>query len=325
MKLRGPLLSVLLLATILLIQSVSPAAAQRRSNYTGDPEASQLITSDIDLFIRALDLIEEGADVRQTLRNEYIRKGSRGLRQYYWQNIRSIDRFAYIFERRRTAYDRIRSVRDALQEQRDDMRTAFRKLKQLYPDAVFPPVYFFVGSYVSAGGISGSGLLISVEMFSANTDMYTPLVSHELIHFQQTSPRPPRGRSRLLLEQAIREGSADYLGELISGRHINGRAHRYGDQHASELWPQFLDDRNLRRWGPWLFGGREVSRRGWPNDLGYYMGYKISEGLIEREGLTSANLRRLLRITDANALLARSGVADTWLEEDGVRRRSGED
>src|SRR5262249_40841833 len=105
------------------------------------------------------------------------------------------------------------------------------RLHELYPAAVFPNVYFVIGRMSSAGTSSESGLLIGAEMFGRTLDMPSSeltewhrqvlknmdelpgVVAHELIHFEQKIPEPVN-----LLGAAIQEGSADFLGELISGQ-----------------------------------------------------------------------------------------------------------
>ena len=107
-------------------------------------------------------------------------------------------------------------------------------MKDLYPEAVFPDVYIVIGRLTSGGTTSDRGLLIGAEMNGRTPGMpveelndwlkqvITPvdriphIIAHELIHFEQKY-----GGSEVLLVQSIREGSADFLAELISGRHIN--------------------------------------------------------------------------------------------------------
>src|SRR5260370_23867842 len=102
----------------------------------------------------------------------------------------------------------------------------------------------------SAGTTSSNALLIGLEMNARNDS--TPLdeltdweravtgrieklpniVAHELIHIQQS-----RGSGqRTLLLQALNEGAADFLGEMISGGIINEMQRTYGNAHEQPLW-----------------------------------------------------------------------------------------
>jgi hypothetical protein len=87
----------------------------------------------------------------------------------------------------------------------------YQALKELYPEATFPPVYFVVGRFNSGGTVSKKGLILGVEMMK-DLEGLVPLVAHELIHFQQKQPL----LGTTLLEQGVLEGGADFMGELIS-------------------------------------------------------------------------------------------------------------
>ena len=43
-----------------------------------------------------------------------------------------------------------------------------------------------------------------------------------------------------LLLQSLNEGSADFIGELISGEHINSTAFNYGEEHQDALCKEFV-------------------------------------------------------------------------------------
>ena len=63
-----------------------------------------------------------------------------------------------------------------------------------------------------------------------------PLVAHESIHFQQQYP--PQNS---LLCACLREGSADFIGELISGRLITRmqKTHEWANARERQLWEEF--------------------------------------------------------------------------------------
>jgi hypothetical protein len=50
----------------------------------------------------------------------------------------------------------------------------------------------------------------------------------------------------MLLAAAIQEGSADFIGELISGDALNKEVRAYGLQHEKELWAQFTKEMQAR-------------------------------------------------------------------------------
>jgi uncharacterized protein YjaZ len=127
-------------------------------------------------------------------------------------------------------------------------------------------------------------------------------VSHELIHFQQHYPSKP------LLEHSFMEGSADFVGELISGRQINNDAHRYGLAHEAELWKEFsahFDDTN---YFPWMYGRPTDGK---PNDLGYFIGYRIAQAYYNKASDKKQAIRDIITARDGHVreVLAMSGYA----------------
>jgi hypothetical protein len=173
---------------------------------------------------------------------------------------------------------------------KDQIRQSLVKLKGLYPKAVFPPVYFVIGALSSGGTSSNDGLIIGAEMYGRTANTPTEeldpwlltvikpvkevphIVAHELIHFQQDYD------GGTLLAASIKEGAADFLAELISGRHINQHVHAFADPQEKELWLEFRAKMNEKDYT----GGLYSSVKGRPNDLGYWMGYKITKAYYDQ-------------------------------------------
>lgn len=290
-----------------------------------DPDAARLVTSDIPAFWQAWDgaTLQDAAERFQRL---YIDPGSPGVQGFLPGRIVSGRHLAAAVAARPAFFAAIRQTTlaiDSSQALRQAVRTAFRRFEALYPDAVFPDVYFVIGRLNSGGTATASGLHIGVELYSRSED--TPLgelspweqavmgqpgdlphiVAHELIHFQQ----PPL-QDGTLLARALREGMADFIGELISGGHINRAAHAWGNARERELWEEFraaMDGTDVSRW---MYQGDRAGDR--PADLGYWMGYRISRALYERLPDREDAIRRLLGMTDPKALLRDSGYADRF-------------
>jgi uncharacterized protein YjaZ len=128
------------------------------------------------------------------------------------------------------------------------------------------------------------------------------IVAHELIHTLQGRRTGPH----TLLIDALDEGSADFLSELISGKRINNPAYAYGDAHETELWAKFRTQMDSSRTDDWL-GQGDRTAPGVPADLGYWMGYKISKAYYDKAANKQAAVREILLFTDANFFLRASG------------------
>ncbi|MGH7564272.1 MAG: hypothetical protein ACREK5_07595 [Gemmatimonadota bacterium] len=210
------------------------------------------------------------------------------------------------------------------------VRTTFTELDQIFPDAAFPAVYFFVGNLEAGGLTRPVGLLIAVETFgrTSQTDLgefqnghslqeltdLPHLVAHELAHFQQAlvqgveNYRAVYGDRQSLLALAIREGSADFLAELISGGHTNDRAHSYGMRHEDELWATFSEAMMQREPGDWMW--TRPANPAWPPDLGYFIGYRITQAYYEAAPDKARAVHEILGVTDYERFLESSGYAD---------------
>ena len=192
-----------------------------------DPDAARLVTSDIPNFWRVFDRasLTSAADLFQ---REYLDAGSLGLRDFTRSRIQTGRGLAATVAARPRYYAAIRENTMALDTTpgvRESIRKAFRGLKALSPESVFPDVYFLIGRLNSAGTTSSNGLLIGLEMNAR--DPGTPvdelsnweravtgqiatlphIVAHE--HSCSQSDRRPDARS-----QVLRKG-AD-LSELVS-------------------------------------------------------------------------------------------------------------
>ena len=196
-------------------------------------------------------------------------------------------------------------------------------MKEIYPDAVFPPVYFVVGRMNSGGTLTDKGLLIGAEMYGkrpdtdlselddwlkavlGSVDRVPYIVAHELIHFQQNTVR-----ERTLLSASIREGSADFIGELISGGQINPHLHKYGDPREKELWEEFSKEMEGKDYSNWLYQGEKSKDR--PADLGYYIGYKIVESYYRKADDKKQAIKDILNIKDFNSFLRASGYENKF-------------
>jgi hypothetical protein len=269
--------------------ATAPVAAQRTFS---DPSQARLITDDIPRFWAAFDARNTLGSAR-AFDSLYMRPGSRGLRD--WTKLRldsagalgrTVDWAANYYTSARASTLRIRDAEPAI-------RASFDKLASLYADARFPDVYFLIGRLSSGGTTSDAGLLIGAEMYGRTdsasmaglTDWLRQvlrpvedvpgIVAHELVHFQQ-------GRSgRTLLDQSLREGSADFIGEMLSGMNINAHVHAWVQAvpgRERDLWTEFqrvMDGTSTAGW----FSSTDVRER--PKDLGYYMGCRIARAYYE--------------------------------------------
>ncbi|RDC64710.1 gliding motility protein GldB-related protein [Adhaeribacter pallidiroseus] len=269
------------------------------TKFPTDPSQAKFVTQDICYFWQAFDLF-----LQDTLQNPfqkyYLDKGSQGVKDFMANRIESADKLYQTVKKHRKEYQKVRENTFKIALKEKECRVAFQKLKEWYPAATFPPVYFVIGTANSGGTSSKNGLIIGAEMQS-NPSGIPAIVAHELIYFQQTFPP----RETTLLEQSILEGSADFVGELISGRNINASAYTYGNAHAAELRKEFAHAMQGFNNQDWLYGVSGKDQR--PKDLGYWLGYQICKAYFDKTPDKKKAMADILNIKDYAAFLKKSG------------------
>jgi len=288
-----------------------PATVEKRTNH--DPDAAQIVTSDIDRFWKAYDAAKPDYCLG-VFQREYFEKGSAGLKAFKRARIDQCS-FIETLASHPGYYASIRESSLRVSSMKEPIQASFRKLKTLYDDAVFPDVYFLIGCMNSGGTTADAGLLIGTEMYSRtpNTpeqemddwlkavtkpiELVPHIVAHELIHYQQ---KYPAGKLSLL-GAAIKEGSADFIAELISGKHINMNLHEYGNTRERELWTEFKAEMDGTDTTNWLYQGDRAKGR--PADLGYYIGYKICEAFYRKAANKKQAVKEILEIKDFKQFL----------------------
>ncbi|HYY95763.1 MAG TPA: DUF2268 domain-containing putative Zn-dependent protease [Pyrinomonadaceae bacterium] len=298
-------------------QNNRPPGSGSERKLNRDPEAARIVTSDIDNFWRAYDAARPDYCLG-FFQREYFDKGSDGLKAFKRARINQCS-FVETLAAHPRYYASIRESTLRVQSMQGQMRESFRKLKALYDGAVFPDVYFLVGCMNSGGTTADAGLLIGAEMYGRTPDtpeeeldgwlkqvlkpveLVPHIVAHELVHYQQKYP----AGARTLLAASIKEGAADFVGELISGKNTNQHLHVYGNPRERELWEAFKREMNGTNTSNWLYQGESAKDR--PADLGYYVGYKICEAYYRAAKDKRQAVKDILEIKDFNRFLEDSG------------------
>ena len=287
-----------------LLSLIGCVSLSAQKGFETDPEKAEFITSDIPNFWSAFDRYHsEGGNPFKA----YIADGSQGLKDFIPYRIESPKNLKKLASKKKTDYEKIRSQSLKVDQYSETVRQSYRKLKELYPTAIFPPTYFVIGAFNSGGTSTKNGLIIGVEM-QAEIKNVPYIVAHELIHFNQNL----EDFNATLLEQSIKEGSADLIGELISGKHINETAFEYGNANEEMLCREFVQIMNDDKYYGWLYGssGKKAGR---PNDLGYWMGYQISKAYFSKTENKKQAIHDILNISDYKDFLSKSGYLEAYL------------
>jgi uncharacterized protein YjaZ len=113
------------------------------------------------------------------------------------------------------------------------------------------------------------------KIFEGSEDLQTKIkniVAHECVHTQQAKTIDPDGIKCELLQRVLREGSADFIAELVSG---NLKMNEYGEKNEKQIWTDFKNELCNEDSNNWLYNSSTIKDK--PADLGYFVGYKIAK------------------------------------------------
>lgn len=273
-----------------------------QESFTNNPFQAQFIIEDYERFWRAFDEMDNSPE---NPFEDYLKNASDGFKPlvgYF-----DAKTLYQTVQKRKEEYLKSRNILDSLSGKETEIKKAYSEMKRWYPSAKFPPIYFVVGTFTSSGTITDGGLLIGSEKLK-NLNGLTGLIAHELVHYQQKIA----GKDNLL-KQSIMEGSADFIGEMISGEHINLVPFNYGNENEKALCKEFLKVMNKKKYKDWLYETSGKDDR--PKDLGYWIGYKITEAYFQKQVDKRQAINSILNIKNPMAFLQESGYLEKYIIE----------
>ena len=275
-----------------------------------EPSAAiEIRTEDVDRFY---DLYERtgGKPTAAELQQFYVEPGSEGLQHLMIVRSVNAERIAKALVDKPGLYTHARTCLAALPRIRERLRQTFENLLRLYPEASRPPITILIsrGRPVAIAA-PGTGVLVSLEALCSETaarflgadihDRFVYLIAHEYVHVQQ-APEVP---NPTVLERALVEGVAEFVGELISGGVSNEAVHRSARGREREIEEKFAADLDQKDLSAWFDNTTEKD----VGQLGYWVGYRIAKAYYLNAKDRQAAIRDMIRMNDTRDFLARSG------------------
>lgn len=282
-----------------------------------NPHNAKFVTSDIANFYRAFDrTMKDSANAKQIFRNEYFLKGSNGLQDFYAIKITDEDKFVQAVFKYKHFYAAAKNTLLQTTAIKGPIYKNAHTFETLYPEAVFPDMYFIIGRFTSNGTISDNGLLMGIEQMSktaaTDTSKWTPwqkewimdfnhipiTVAHELVHFNQDGMK----RENTLLCYAMIEGSAEFIAELITGETDGNYSEFKGNEQR--IWHDFKNDMFSDVYAEWV--NKIPEKR--PRNGMYWAGYTICKAYYQNATDKQKAIRDILNIKDYKAFVQKSEV-----------------
>lgn len=291
-----------------------------------------MVTADVDTFWSAYDSARTTTDSLQQLRilqTRYIERGTPGVRAFMAAKGYTAEDWVGAIRRYPRFWASIRPNTYRAKDAAQGFAPYLAKLRALYPALRPATIYVTVGALESGGTTQDSAVLIGAELVTGTpeTDIsefppgmhaflmrlygtrpltnILPLNVHEYVHTQQ------RGIGQTVLARAIREGSADWITELVTGTRLPLPYMTYGPAHEAELRDTFRAQMFTPLIRNWFYNQTSTDPKHVP-DLGYYMGYAIARRYYERAPDKRQAVREMIELPfddDAavEAFLGRSG------------------
>ncbi len=298
------------------LATVAVPPIQITKNFTTDPKNAPFVYEDAERFLSAMKLVDGGASIIPTLQEEYLDKGSPGLKQFITKYGLTAEAIVQGIEKHPKKYQQISARLAQIKNRESALRASYITFKRVVPQAVFPPTYFLVSDYGGVASGSPDGQLITIERRTEESvDRMETLLTHELLHFQQLNTLGPDdfyslfGDKKVLLGLAIREGTAEFVAQQITGRITQDDAYAYLLEHEAEVWQEFQSQMLTRETKGWMWSSPENPEQ--PRDMAYAIGARIIEAYYRQAPDKTKAMQEILAEINHEAFLKQSGYNPT--------------
>ena len=285
--------------------------AEMADRVTTDPQKAPLVIDDVENFIRVQSLLSSASDTLQILQSEYLDKGTPGLKMFIEKYDLTALRLQEAIRKHPEKYSSLGDMPAGIRAYEGEMRAAFTQLKSVIPQTVFLPTYFLVGGHRGIGSGSKEGPLITVEKWSRPIDGKTTMLIHETVHMQQVVAVGYEeyvslfGPKKSLLGLCIREGTAEFFANLVTGEMTQHQAVDYLKENERRLWPTFVEEMHGKETGDWMWSTPKDTLQ--PQHVGYVLGAFIVQAYYDNAEDKAKAVDDILGVTDYAAFLEQSG------------------
>ena len=285
----------------IFIKSLSNSEIVLRQKIKKELEAENqknVLTIDIDHFWEAFDNLKNCktfGDSVNSFQQLYLDKATDGLIDFIRVREFQAEKYVKLVAKYPKFYKSLRKNTFEVKKTEQIIEIVFSKFKEFYPNFRPFKVCFAMGIMNTGGTISNNFVLIGTEIITSTKEMdlsefenneyrktfegtedlptkIKSLVAHECVHTQQPKGIDPDAMKCKLLYKALREGSADFIAELVSS---NLKKNEYGDKNENQIWTDFRNELCSENSNNWLYNYSTVKDK--PADLGYFVGYKIAK------------------------------------------------
>lgn len=293
------------------------------SNQFMTSENFEIHFEDVNNFWNVYDkvnLVNEDKIRIKIIEKEYFEKASKGLKLLIKKDGLTPLNFNK-FIKDTVFFNSIRETTLKIEKDKSQIRKQIKSVQDLYPKARFSNIYFVVGQNFHGGTVLNNQMILEIQKNSKTENTKSeiiyknnfkgmndynsliPLIIHEQAHIFQKN-----NNKRNLLSKTISEGSADFVMFLVTNKITSflKKTYEYGEKNEYQLWEKFKTDMNSDYTSiqkNWFYN---YKRKDLPPDLGYFVGFKISEKFYNESKNKTEALEFLLDIKNYEEVLNKS-------------------
>lgn len=269
-------------------------------------------TEDVARFYSVYDAAH-GHPTADALQRDYIDPGTPGLK--HLADIRNVSgtTIAKAIAAHPQIFADATRCMSVLPRVHSRVAAALDRLARLYPDAKFPPVTIAISRGKPVAVADSTGVIVGLEALCAvkylNPDLedrFVHTIAHEYTHVQQAvqSPQLFDISKPTVLDASLIEGAAEFVAALIAKEtHFHSAYAPHNAADYKKIETKFVADEEKTDLSDWIDNGTLTE----PNDLGYWVGYRIAKSYYEHSANKRKALRDIIEMKDPKAFLARSG------------------
>ena len=278
-------------------------------------ENAKIYTSDITNFWTAYDsVLTTKNEIKQIyfIQTLYVEKASAGLKDFIQLRNFTSEEWAKDINQCPKFWTSIRSKTLAIQAQTVLLEHLMERFKELYPSFKRPDIYFAIGCLRSGGTTTIDKILIGAEIAAADSSIdaselgkwlqgvfkvnkgIDQLVAHEAGHTQQIE----EGDDIELLGECLREGSCDFISEMLLEKSYNAPYMIYGKENEALIFKKFQKQKFGNKTSDWLSNGDNAP--GGHADLGYFIGYIICKSYFDKSMDKAKALTEIIKLNYEN-------------------------
>ncbi|MBP2616815.1 DUF2268 domain-containing putative Zn-dependent protease [Chryseobacterium jejuense] len=286
-------------------------------------------TSDIRNFWIAYDEIQKTSNPEDKIsifQKLYVDNATPGLKDFIKSRNLTSEQWIESFDAKPKFWNSIRSKTENIQKDFKNIEILYQNFSRLYAGFSPSKIYFTIGNLKGGGTVINGNLIIGSELAASDATVdYSELsrnyqdrmkinsgiiflTAHELVHTQQNL----RDAKTNLLGLCLKEGSADFIAEMLTGKNVEASYIKYGMQHQYSLWNDFQKEMNDSDFQNWLSNTTTIKDK--PADLGYFMGYIITKRFYERSKDKKSAVNTIINLDFSN-----TSETENFLEQSGYK------